>query len=511
MTQKQENPLKLFNSWSRDLEVFEPLDPSRVRIYSCGPTVYNYAHLGNLRAYVFTDVLRRTLNWKGYPVVHVINITDVGHLVSDADEGEDKMEVAAKTQGKTIWEIAAHYTQAFKQDIENLNILSPSVWSTATDHVQEMISFASNLEDRGYTYELPSGLYFDTSKLKDYGWLGRINVQGQQEGARVKPADGKRQSMDFAIWRHSPEDQQRQMEWNSPWGPGAPGWHLECSVMSMKYLGEQFDIHTGGIDHREIHHCNEIAQNQAFTGSEKTGANIWMHNAFLVDKTGKMSKSKGGFVTLQKLIACGVHPLAYRLLCLSGHYRKDIDFSDDIILSALSRIKRIAHHIQNIRDSIGATDWMPYYQEASYSRGASLALQREMIEKDLSPQALAMIQGFDQALSDDLMLPEALPLIEKTLSAEISPEDKLAVLASFDLVLGLRLPLLTVADFNLRPASASMDDEEVDYLLEQRAQARASKDYSQADAIRDQLMSSGVEIMDKGDTTWAWVPDMACL
>ena len=283
-------PLTLYNSLTRSLEAFQPLDPAKgVRVYSCGPTVYNYAHLGNLRAYVFTDTLSRVLTWKGYSLTHVINITDVGHLTSDADAGDDKMEAAARAQAKSIWDVAAHYTAAFKANIADLNIREPSRWSVATDHIGEMIDFAKKIAPE-HCYELDTGLYFDSTTVPDYGKLA--GSQDDTREGRIEAVEGKRHPQDFAIWRKSPPGEQRQMEWDSPWGKGAPGWHLECSVMSLKYLGAPFDIHTGGIDHREIHHPNEIAQNQAFCGCPEnagfTGAHFWMHNNFLVDRGAKM-------------------------------------------------------------------------------------------------------------------------------------------------------------------------------------------------------------------------------
>src|ERR1700761_6252068 len=362
-------PLTLFNSLSREIETFPPIEPKMVRLYSCGPTVYSTAHLGNLRAYVFTDTLRRVLNWKGYATTHVINITDVGHLTSDADAGDDKMELAAQKAGTTIWDVAARYTRLFKDDLKALGILDPSLWSVATDHVQDMIAFAQALEDRGATYEIDGGLYFDVSKVPDYGRLAG-HAQGGPEVGRIETVEGKRHAADFAIWRRSTPGEHRQMEWLSPWGPGAPGWHLECSVMSIKYLGEQFDIHTGGIDHREIHHCNEIAQNQAFNGSAKTGANVWMHNNFLVDRTGKMSKSKGGVATLGALVGRGVPPLAYRLMCLGAHYRSELEFSLEAVAAALTRLKRLAIAIAALKAeaTLDAATLRPA-QEAGFGKG----------------------------------------------------------------------------------------------------------------------------------------------
>jgi cysteinyl-tRNA synthetase len=259
-------PLRLFNTLGRELQNFVPLEPAKVRVYTCGPTVYAYQHIGNLRAYVFADTLRRVLEWKGYEVTHVVNITDVGHLTSDMDEGEDKLELAARREGRSVWDIAAHYTDIFLHDLAELRVRSPSVWARATDHIEEMIAFARLLEEKGYAYELESGLYFDTARVQDYGKLARLDVEGLQEGARVVATPGKRNPTDFALWRASPQDAQRLMEWDSPWGKGAPGWHLECSVMSMKYLGERFDVHTGGVDHIPVHHTNEIAQSEAYLG-----------------------------------------------------------------------------------------------------------------------------------------------------------------------------------------------------------------------------------------------------
>jgi cysteinyl-tRNA synthetase len=301
-------PLRLFNSLTRKLERFEPIHRGEARVYSCGPTVYNYPHIGNMRAYVFADVLGRTLSWKGYKLTHVINITDVGHLTDDADAGEDKLELAARERAQSIWDIARHYTEAYWADVKALNIRQPSQWTVATDYIPKMMEFAKSIE--AHCYELPGGLYFDTSTVTDYGRLAR---SASDEGeSRIDPVEGKRHPADFAIWRKTPPGETRQMEWDSPWGRGAPGWHLECSVMSEETLGFPFDIHTGGIDHREIHHPNEIAQNQAFCRSADSGARIWMHNNFLVDRTGKMSKSAGEFLRLPLLVERGYHPLACR-------------------------------------------------------------------------------------------------------------------------------------------------------------------------------------------------------
>ncbi len=501
-------PLMLFDSLTRATRAFAPIDPAMVRLYSCGPTVYNFAHLGNLRAYVFTDTLRRTLNWKGWPVNHVINITDVGHLTSDADEGDDKMEAAAKKAARTIWEIAAFFTDAFKADLKSLNITAPTIWSVATDHIQDMIAFARSIEDAGASYELDSGLYFDTAKVPDYGRLA--GARGDETVGRIAEVEGKRNPADFALWRRSAPGEQRQMEWLSPWGPGAPGWHLECSVMSMKYLGTRFDIHTGGIDHREIHHCNEIAQNQAFTRTAESGANFWMHNNFLVDRGGKMSKSRGGFATLKSVIDKGVHPLAYRLLCLSAHYRSELEFSPEALAAALTRLQRLVIAVEQLRDKAGTPDWLRLIGESTASKGASFAFQRSAIEAGLGKGALALLAQFDEALSGDLMVPQALPLIETVLADKsIPPGEKLRLVASMDLALGLDLLAIRRIDLRLRPDDARISESEIEARLEERQAARAAKDYAASDRIRDELAECGVAAMDGGSAMrWDWILDL---
>src|SRR6266536_2448560 len=292
-------PLRMFNTLGRQLQVFSSLEPKKASVYSCGPTVYAYQHIGNLRAYIFADSLRRVLEWKGYEVVHVINITDVGHLTSDMDEGEDKLEVASKREGRSVWDIAAHYTETFLRDLQELRVRSPSVWARATDHVAEMIAFARVLEQKGYAYEIAAGLYFDTARVPDYGKLALLALEGLREGARVAPTAGKRNPTDFALWRASPRNAVRLMEWDSPWGKGAPGWHLECSAMSMKYLGNHFDVHTGGVDHVPIHHTNEIAQTEAYL--DGSWVPFWLHNEFINLRQAKISKSTGGALLLSDL------------------------------------------------------------------------------------------------------------------------------------------------------------------------------------------------------------------
>ncbi len=471
-------PLRLFNSLTRAIEDFRPIAPPAVKVYSCGPTVYNFAHLGNLRAYVFTDTLRRALEWKGYAVEHVVNITDVGHLTSDADAGEDKMERAAATAGKTIWEIAAFYTAAFKSDLKALNIHDPTRWSVATDHIGDMIDFTKRIGK--HTYQLETGLYFDTASVPDYG---RLAGQAADETiGRIAEVGGKRHPADFAVWRASPPGERRQMEWDSPWGKGAPGWHLECSVMSMKYLGPQFDIHTGGIDHREIHHPNEIAQNQAYNCSERSGANVWMHNNFLVDRTGKMAKSAGAFLILRTLVEKGVHPLAYRLMCLQVHYRSEMEFTWRGLAAALTRLKRLVQSVEKLGGS-----------EAGVVA---------------DPRLLDMMERFDAALADDLNTPRALTHLDAVLAAEADPAERRAAAARMDAALGLNLMRLTRADLRLRPAGLAVTDGQIASRLAERAEAKRARDFATADAIRAALDAAGVEIMDGDPLGWEWRVDL---
>ncbi len=484
-------PLRLFNSLTRELETFEPIHPGEVRVYSCGPTVYNYPHIGNMRAYVFADVLGRTLSWKGYKLTHVINITDVGHLTDDADAGEDKLEKAAKERAQSIWDIARHYTEAYWADVKALNIRQPAQWSVATDYIEPMLEFAQSIADR-HCYELDSGLYFDVSTVADYGRLARtVTDEGE---SRIEAVEGKRNAADFAIWRKTPPGETRQMEWNSPWGRGAPGWHLECSVMSGKLLGFPFDIHTGGIDHREIHHPNEIAQNQAFCHSDASGANVWMHNNFLVERSGKMSKSAGEFLRLQLLIDRGYHPLAYRLMCLQAHYRSELEFSWEGLGAALTRLKRMVMAIETLK----ARHAEPVEQPPG---GWTQRLARDEVNSLFLP----LLARFDEAVSDDLNTAVALTVFEELLSfKKMEPGALLTAAAAMDAVLGLDLLGLSRADLRLRPKDAAIGESEIDDALTRRKAARAEKDFATSDAIRDELAAKGVEVMDGDSLGWEW-------
>jgi cysteinyl-tRNA synthetase len=497
-----QKPMLLFNSMGRQIEEFHPITPGFVRLYSCGLTVYNYAHIGNLRAYLFNDTLRRTLQFKGYEVLHVMNITDVGHMTSDQDEGEDKMELASAKTAKSPWDLSEFYTQEFRKDLHRLNIMPPSVWCKATDHIEEMLGFAKILDDRGYTYLLDSGLYFDTSKVKDYGRLALIDGKDLQVGARIEAIPGKRHPADFAIWRRSPEGKQRLMEWMSPWGPGAPGWHLECSVMSLKYLGHHFDIHTGGVDHRQVHHVNEIAQNQAFLNSDSSGVNVWMHNEFLMLEEEKMSKSTGHFLRLESLIERGFHPLSYRYFTLMASYRKQLQFSTDSLAAAQTGLQRMLRSIVQLKEKAGHQDWYRALEETKFSRGASFRVVRQVLEEGL-PSDLNRGNDLDEALSEDLNTPRALALLSGLLSDTSMPAASvLRNVALFDLALGLNL-LSTAPEELLVQEELGIPEADVEKLIEERKSARQNRNFRRADEIRQELLKAGVQLKDSPQgTTW---------
>ena len=498
---------KLFNSLTRQLEPFEPVHPGEARVYSCGPTVYNYPHIGNMRAYVFADILGRTLSFKGYKLTHVINITDVGHLTDDADSGEDKLEKAAAENAQSIWDIAQHYTEAYWDDIKALNIRQPAEWSIATKYIPQMVEFAQGIAEK-HCYELDSGLYFDVSTVADYGRLARSATDEEGEG-RIEKVEGKRHAADFAIWRKTPPGETRQMEWDSPWGKGAPGWHLECSVMSGRLLGFPFDIHTGGIDHREIHHPNEIAQNQAFCCTNgldeaaNSGARIWMHNNFLVERSGKMSKSSGEFLRLQLLIDKGFHPLAYRMMCLQAHYRSELEFSWDGLSAALTRLKRMLMQIETLKARCADAAVPPGEHVGPWTQRDGWSL--EQIEGEVSDKLAPVLGKFAAAICDDLGTPIALTAIEDILAMKkVDPGEKLRVAAAMDSVLGLDLLKVSRADLRIRPKEAGVSEAEIEDAMIRRQEARAAKDFDASDAIRDQLAAKGVEVMDGDPLGWEW-------
>jgi cysteinyl-tRNA synthetase len=472
------------------------------RVYTCGPTVYNYPHIGNMRAYVFADTLGRVLSYKGYKLTHVINITDVGHLTDDADAGEDKMEKMAAEKAQSIWDIARHYTQAYWADIKALNIRQPAHWSIATDYVPQMIDYAKSIADK-HCYELESGLYFDTSTVAHYGALARAKTE-EGEG-RIEEVDGKRHAADFAIWRKTPTGETRQMEWDSPWGKGAPGWHLECSVMSEALLGLPFDIHTGGIDHREIHHPNEIAQNQARCGSDHSGARFWMHNNFLIDRSGKMSKSSGEFLRVQLLIDKGFHPLAYRLMCLQAHYRSELEFSWEGLQAAFVRLKRMVMGVTNLKarhadTQTGEADTWTLKQVQGDGSG---------VQGDVAPAISVTLKDFAAAIADDLNTAIAITALETIIGLKkVDVAQQLAAISDMDKVLGLNLMALTRQDLRVRPKAATITEEDIETALTARKEARAAKDFAKSDAIRDDLIAKGVEVMDGDPLGWDWKLDI---
>ena len=482
--------LKLFNSLTRQLETFTPVHAGEARVYTCGPTVYNYPHIGNMRAYVFADTLGRVLSYKGYKLTHVINITDVGHLTDDADAGEDKMEKMAAEKAQSIWDIARHYTEAYWADIKALNIRQPAHWSIATDYVPAMIDYAASIADK-HCYELESGLYFDTSTVAHYGALARAKTEDGE--GRIEQVDGKRNAADFAIWRKTPQGETRQMEWDSPWGKGAPGWHLECSVMSEALLGLPFDIHTGGIDHREIHHPNEIAQNQARCGSDHSGAHFWMHNNFLIERSGKMSKSSGEFLRVQLLIDKGFHPLAYRLMCLQAHYRSELEYSWEGLQAAFVRLKRMVMGVSNLKVRHVELVSPPVTD----------------VQGDVAPAIAATLRDFGAAVEDDLNTAIALTSLETLVGLKkVDVAQQLAVIAEMDAVLGINLMALSRTDLRIRPKTAIITEDEIETALAARKEARTAKDFAKSDIIRDDLIAKGVEVMDGDPLGWDWGLDI---
>src|SRR5215468_2676720 len=437
--------MRLFNTLTREVADFAPASPPQVGMYTCGPTVYADQHIGNMRAYVFADTLKRVLTWKGLRVRHVINITDVGHLTSDADEGDDKLEVAARREHADAWDIAARYTAEFTADLGRLRVLAPDVWCKATDHIAPMISFAEALEAGGWCYRLPSGLYFDTSMASDYGKLARLDLAGQQAGARVDVVPGKRHPADFAVWRTSAPGENRQMEWESPWGRGAPGWHLECSVMSIKYLGRHFDIHTGGVDHIPVHHTNEIAQSEAYLADGLPWVRWWLHGEFINLKGAKISKSAGGGVLVGDLIDRGYHPLVYRYLLLQAHYRSQTEFNWTAMDGAQAGLRRLLERFAAARSA------------AAGSAGS------------LSKPAAGHLAAFDRAVSEDLNTPRALAAVAAaSRDARLSDTDFGALAQAFDAVLALGLTDLTPSDLDLKRSDATMSDDEVRALVTER-------------------------------------------
>jgi len=465
--------LKFYNTLTRKKEIFKPIKDKKVGLYTCGPTVYFFAHIGNLRTYLFEDILKRVLEYNGLKVKHVMNITDVGHLTSDADTGEDKIELGAKRERKSALEIAEFYTEAFKKDLKRLNIKEPDIWVKATDTIKDQIDLIKILEKKGFTYKISDGVYFDTSKLKTYGRLwpkkmklksgARIGLRQAQANPelyrRVEMVPGKRNPTDFALWKFTPKEVKRQMEWDSPWGRGFPGWHTECVVMSIKYLGVPFDIHCGGIDHVLIHHTNEIAQAEA--AFSKVLANFWLHGEFLIFEKGKMAKSKGEFITLNNLIEKGFNPLAYRYLCLGTHYRKKLQFSWQALKASQNALNTLYQKIIEIQSkniiTFGRSS-QSYYREK-----------------------------FLNFIDDDLNMPKALALIwEVVKNKRLKIKDKKELLLDFDKVFGL----------DLAKVKKPKIPEEIKKLVEVREEYRRKGNWKSADEMRKKIKDLGYQIED---------------
>jgi cysteinyl-tRNA synthetase len=502
--------LRLFNSLGRQVEDFVP-SGDVTGMYSCGPTVYAYPHLGNMRAYVSSDTVRRALRWKGIAVRHVVNITDVGHAVADADTGEDKVEVAAARERRSVQEIAAFYTKAFFDDIQALNILPAAEYPRATAYVGQMIEFAATLEAKGFTYRLPSGLYFDTAKDPRYGELAQLHVEGQREAARVEQVAGRRRKTDFALWRTEEPGRHRVMRWDSPWGWGAPGWHLECSVMSIALLGPHFDIHTGGVDHRELHHVNEIAQSQAYLGDGKPWVRFWLHNEFLQLGAAKMAKSAGGAPRLADLARAGYHPMAFRLFLLGGHYRSQLDFTTAAMDAAQATLRRLVARLQPLRlpgprGPWAATDTLAAAQQAAeqaVGHATQQAVGHAVEYAAGDPAAARMLDQMDAAISADLNTPRILAVLQDALrDSAITPDGQRALVAAADALLGLGLGTLDPGDLEYRRAVEDLTQEElhvIEQLVADRTQARKERDWTRADQIRAQLDQLGVALTDTPD------------
>lgn len=453
--------LKIYNTLSRSKEVFVPVRPGRVGIYTCGPTVYNYAHIGNLRTYIFMDILRRVFAFNGYKVKSVMNITDVGHLLSDADDGDDKMSMAAAEQQKTPEEIAEFYSAAFFRDIARLNVRRPDVTPKATEHIGDMIKIVQALLDKGYAYETDDGIYFDISKFPDYGKLSGANLEEQLAGARVDINTGKRHPADFALWKKAAPN--HIMKWPSPWGMGYPGWHIECTAMSNKYLGDVFDIHTGGIDHVPIHHENEIAQAEAWLG--KKAVNYWMHSEFMLVDGGKMSKSLGNTYTVDDLAAKGYTPMEFRYMCLNVQYRQKLNFTWEAMAAAKTAYERLSALL--------------YRHKTAPAPG-----NRPEIEKYLGE--------FHEAINDDLNVPMAMGVLWKMLRLPAGKDVYDAALV-MDKVFALDFDKVASPDHTAEAPP------EIREMAEKRREVRRNKNWAESDRLRDEIAAKGYKVLDTAD------------
>ncbi len=469
--------MKLYNSMSRSIEPFEPFEPGKVSMYTCGPTVYNYAHIGNLRTYIHEDVLEKSLRYLGYNVKRVMNITDVGHLESDADDGEDKMLKGAQRENKTVWQVAEFYTQAFFEDCEKLNINRPEVVAKATDYIDEYIGFIKSLEEKGYTYFENGNVYFDISKFDDYTKLSKLDLDTLRIAHRddVEEDLHKRNPQDFVLWFTKSKFDNQAMKWDSPWGVGYPGWHIECSVISLTNLGEQMDIHCGGVDHIPVHHTNEIAQTESYTGKQWT--KYWWHAEFLIDNSGKMSKSSGEFLTVSLLEKKGFDPLSYRYYVLGSHYRKQLAFSFENLEMAQSAFQKLKKRTGALADH----------------------LSKDTV---LSTNAEQLLNKYKAYLADDLNTANAITVLYDVLKASITDAEKAYLIGEMDLVLSLGL-------LEKVESSTEVDSDETAWIesqLVQRSEAKKSKDWAKADLIRDELKAKGITIIDTPQGT-EWKKD----
>lgn len=482
--------IKFFNTLHHEIEEFVPIVSGRVGIYSCGPTVYWDAHIGNMYAFTVWDVLVRFLRFEGFQVKHVMNITDVGHLTSDSDSGEDKMEKGAKRDNLTVWQVAEKYTKRFFESCDFLNIKRPDVICKATDNISEMISLIQKIEKNGYAYQILDGVYFDTSKLSNYGEMAKLNLEGQEEGARVEPVPGKKNPQDFALWKFSPKDSKRQMEWNSPWGKGFPGWHIECTAMSTKYLGENFDIHTGGKEHIPIHHTNELAQGEG--AFHHNTANFWMHNNWLEIKGEKISKSLGNVYLVRDLVDKGYDPLSLRYLYLNSHYRKGVQFSFEALDAAQNAL-------DNLR-SLGC---------ALVSEARRRDSETTYISGDKNSKREQFFQDFKAAMEDDLNFPKALAVFWSAMKSSIAADDKLDLMNDFDEVLGFRLRDYCFRVLQSHDFSIEKIPEEIQVLVQKRNELREQKKFDQADEIRKQIEEKGWRVVDeKGESKAVRIPNL---
>ncbi|MCH8084299.1 MAG: cysteine--tRNA ligase [Myxococcales bacterium] len=459
-------PLVLYNTRTRSKEIFEPIEAGHARVYTCGPTVYAPQHIGNLRSQLFADLLKRALLALGYRVTHVINITDVGHLTDDADAGEDKMERAAAERGKKASEIAEQYTDQWLRDREAVGCLPPEVLCKATEHIAEQIALIEALEQNGFSYQIDDGLYFDTPKFSRYADFARLDLEAQVGSGRIGDVPGKRNPADFALWKFAAPDVRRQQEWDSPWGRGFPGWHIECSAMSRKYLGKQFDIHTGGVDHIGVHHTNEIAQSECADGVHPW-VQFWLHGEFLDFRGEKMSKSTGNLCVLDDLSDRGIAPLAFRYFSLQAHYRQQQTFTDEAIESAATGYDRLVSHAAELREAGG-----------------------ECGSSKLEP----LRERFWDAVWDDLNAPRALAVTWEAVRSEgLRSAERWALLREFDAFLGLDLQ-------GAIPRSQTAEsDPRIDALIAEREAARARRDFAESDRIRDVLAAEGVSLEDTPD------------